>query len=74
MLPDASGHLDRDLDVARGTRGDRHDQELRSVGFLLGGDDHDHGPVLDAFVAAGRRFAMPEIGIGKDVSRSRDRP
>jgi hypothetical protein len=74
MLPHPRRHLDDGVSLMWRTSRDGDDDERRAVLAFLDGHDHHHRPVLDAFLAAFLRLAMPEIDVRENVSRSRDRP
>jgi len=74
MLPHPYRHFDGGVPLAGWAGGDRYDEQLGAVfSFLDGHHDYDR-PVLASLLVAVLGLAMPEVDVGQDVSRPRDRP
>lgn len=74
VLSNPGRHLFAPGPLARSARRDRDDEELSTVSSLPRSQNDDHGTILDPFFASLGGFAMPQIDIGNDVSRTRRRP
>ena len=74
MLAHASGNFHGDAALTRRFRGDRRNDDLGAVIALLDGENNNDGPLLRALVPALGGFVGPEVNVGENVSRLRDRP